>query len=350
VVLLCQDHGNPTLLAKYRPIAPCNCSYQLINIIITSTIRGLTEKYAVLESSQHGFRGSRLVQLVIQKECWLLKQAIKQDTKLIRVDLDFKNAFNSAGHSSLWKLLEGFGVPDVSLLGSIYEHSTMQIKVGSKSSVAIKLDTETVEGSALFSFLFDLCINALLRLLDSTGIFHRVRGVPDWNHQAFADDLSLYVSSTEDANTLLDIVSEFQEWSGLKISIKKSLATDALYGKGETQRQKDASAESRERLRCCRSTPRRQSCRKHKTSRTYTATLLMICNRMTEMYPRPVTNSPIGGFSRDVRHAAETVVPITLSPNLELNAPNVSSPGFPMAFGTRAKSSRRSTVKLPSGS
>jgi len=65
-----------------------------------------------------------------------------------------------------------------------------------------------------------------------------VRGFSDWNHQAFADALSLYVSSTEDANTLLNIVSEFQE-------IKKSLATGALYWKGETLRQTDASAESR---------------------------------------------------------------------------------------------------------
>ena len=124
-------------------------------------IRGLTEKYAVLESSQHGFRGSRSVQLVIQKERWLLKQAMKQDTKLIRVDLDFKNAFNSAGHSSLWKILEGFGVPDVSLLS----HSTMRNQVGSKSSAAIQLDTGTVQGSALSPLLFDLFIHALLRLL-----------------------------------------------------------------------------------------------------------------------------------------------------------------------------------------
>jgi len=103
---------------------------------------------------------------------------MKQDTKLIRVDLDFKNAFNSAGHSSLWKILEGFGVPDVSLLSSIYEHSTMRIQVGRKSSAAIQLDTGTVQGAALSPLQFDLFINALLRLLDSTGISHRVRGVP----------------------------------------------------------------------------------------------------------------------------------------------------------------------------
>jgi len=106
---------------------------------------------------------------------------MKQDTRLIRVDLDFKNALYSAGHSSLWKILEGFGVPDVSLLSSIYEDSTMRIQVGSKSSAAIQLDTGTVQGSALSPLLFDIFINALLRLLDSTGISHCKRGVPDWN-------------------------------------------------------------------------------------------------------------------------------------------------------------------------
>jgi len=52
-VALLKDHGNPSLPANYRPIALCNSFYQLINIIITSGIRGLTEKYTVLEFLQH---------------------------------------------------------------------------------------------------------------------------------------------------------------------------------------------------------------------------------------------------------------------------------------------------------
>jgi len=103
----------------------------------------------MLESSQHGFRGSQSVQLVLQKERWLLNQAMKQDFKLIRVDLDLKNAFDSACHSSLWELPEGVGVSDVSLLSSIYEPSSMQILVGDKSSPVIQLDKGTVQGSAL---------------------------------------------------------------------------------------------------------------------------------------------------------------------------------------------------------
>jgi len=55
----------------------------------------------------------------------------------------------------------------------------MRIQVGSKSSAGIQLDTGTVQGSALFPLLFDLFISALVRLLNSTGISHRVRGVSD---------------------------------------------------------------------------------------------------------------------------------------------------------------------------
>ena len=112
VVLLLQGPWQHNITGQIQTVAIAlgNSFYQLINIIITSRIRGITEKCAVLKSSLHGFRGSRSVQLVIQKERWLLKQAMKQDTKLIRVDLDFTNAFNSVGHSSLLKTLEGFGV------------------------------------------------------------------------------------------------------------------------------------------------------------------------------------------------------------------------------------------------
>ena len=42
---------------------------------------------------------------------------------LIRIDLDFKNAFNSAGHSCLWAILRGLRVPDVDFLEDLYSKS-----------------------------------------------------------------------------------------------------------------------------------------------------------------------------------------------------------------------------------
>jgi len=113
------------------------------------------------------------------------------------------------------------------------------------------------------------------------------------------------------------------------------LAKGALYGKGETQKQKDASAESR----------------KSKTPVLPQYTSKAVLQETQDLENLHCDQSPpIRELSRDVRHVAETAVPTTLSPNLKLNAPNAFSHGFPMAFGTRAKSSRRSTVKHPSSS
>ena len=53
LVLLCKDHDNPTLLTNYRPSVFCCALCKLINIITTSRLRSLTDKYAVLESSQY---------------------------------------------------------------------------------------------------------------------------------------------------------------------------------------------------------------------------------------------------------------------------------------------------------
>jgi len=52
VVLICKDASNPELFSNYRPIALCNAFYQLVNIVITSRLKGLVERYSVLESSQ----------------------------------------------------------------------------------------------------------------------------------------------------------------------------------------------------------------------------------------------------------------------------------------------------------
>jgi hypothetical protein len=80
---------------------------------------------------------------------------MKNDGTLIWVDLDFKNAFNSAGNSCLWTILEGFGVPNIWLL-NMYDNSSMQVQVGGKGTAAIQLDTGTVQGSVLSPLLFDL--------------------------------------------------------------------------------------------------------------------------------------------------------------------------------------------------
>ena len=202
VIPIHKDKGI-AILDHYRPIALLNTIYQLIMFIITSRLRQLTEYYAVMEGSQYGFRTHRGVQMVVQRTHWVQQQAMKESGTLIRIDLDFKNAFNSAGQSCLWAILRGLGVPDVDFLENLYSKSWMKITVGTGCSAPIQVDTGTVQGSVLSPLLFDLFLNALLRLLDATGITHGIKRTPQWNHAAFADDLSIYLGTVRDGNKLL---------------------------------------------------------------------------------------------------------------------------------------------------
>ena len=86
-------------------------------------------------------------------------------------------------------------------------------------------------------------------MLDATGITHGINRTPQWNHAAFADDLSIYVSTVRDGNKLLDAIHEFESWSGLLISIPKSVATGAMYGTGTTRRQEGAKEDAAKRKR-----------------------------------------------------------------------------------------------------
>ena len=97
--------------------------------------------------------------------------------------------------------------------------------------------------------LFDLFLNALSRLLNATGITHGIKRTPQWNHAAFADDLSIYVGTVRDWNKMLEVIHEFESWSGLRISIPKSVATGAMYGSGTTRRQEEVKADVAKRKR-----------------------------------------------------------------------------------------------------
>ena len=232
-VIILHKKGDPSLLVNYRPIALLNSTYQLINLILAGRLQDLAERNGVLESSQFGFRRLHRVTDSVQKQQLLLKFAKAGDGKLIRIDLDYANAFNSAGHACLWAILEKFGVPDVDLLKSFYDLASMRVCVGEHETADIFMDTGTAQGSALSPLLFILFINALLRLLDQSELHHGVTGAPKFSHLAFADDLSLYVNSEASANKLLEKIHLFEKWSGLRIALSKSFVTAVMHGKGD---------------------------------------------------------------------------------------------------------------------
>ena len=62
---------------------------------------------------QDGGRAGRCVDLNQLKLDWITSEAKRLKQRMIRIDIDFKNAFNSMSQSALWEVMRAYNIPDV---------------------------------------------------------------------------------------------------------------------------------------------------------------------------------------------------------------------------------------------
>jgi len=92
---------------------------------------------------------------------WVTREALTQGKRVYRVDVDFTNAFNAMSQAALWAVMRAYGIPDVDLLMSLYEHSTVRMAPNDPQCATITFDTGVAQGSALSPLLFLIFMNAL---------------------------------------------------------------------------------------------------------------------------------------------------------------------------------------------
>ena len=73
--------------------------------------------------------------------------------------------------------------------------------------------------------LFGLIFNCLLLALRASGVTHRTISGLRTPARGFADDLVLCTESAEAMGRLLEVVADFCRWSGMRVQLKKSVAT-----------------------------------------------------------------------------------------------------------------------------
>ena len=96
--------------------------------------------------------------------------------------------------------------------------ATVRLAPNDEASATITFNTGVAQGSVTSPQLFNIFINALLRMLTVTGqnvdISH--------GHIGFIDDISIFVDTPEGMQKLLNVVQEFTAWCGMQINVKKT--------------------------------------------------------------------------------------------------------------------------------
>jgi len=119
-----------------------------------------------------------------------------------------------------------FHIPDIDLLEQIYDRATVRLAPNDTESATITFDTCVAQGSITSPQLFNIFINALLRMLTATGqnqgISHGLQigknqedssQDADYGYQfnniGFIDDILIFAEAPEGMQTLLDVLQKF---------------------------------------------------------------------------------------------------------------------------------------------
>ena len=212
--------------SHWRPVVLLNTMNQLVAYIVNERLTELVEHGKILTQAQGGFRQDRSTDMNVCKLYSITKEAQRLRKRFLRVDIDYRSAFNSMSQASLWTILEAYNIPDIDLLKSLYEYTTVRLPQAETGSAKITFNTGVAQGSVLSPLLFSLFINALsLHLSEigqNKGIHHGIPTIDPFNHILFADDMSCFAQNKEVMQSLMDDVQQFEEWSGMPVNTLKT--------------------------------------------------------------------------------------------------------------------------------
>ncbi len=223
--------------SDWRPIGLLNLGIQLIHHVINYRLTTITEVENLIVPGQDGGRAGRGVDLNQLNLDWITSEAKHFKQRIIRIDIDFKNAFNSMSQSALWAMMRAYNIPDVDLLEAIYGRTTACMDPEDPKCAIITFLTSVIQGGASSPRIFIVFINALLEHLTCTGkalgISHGIEETEPFNHVAFMDDITVVAQDNTGSQILMEAVQKFETWSNTKLNLNKTVVMGIDGGSGK---------------------------------------------------------------------------------------------------------------------
>jgi hypothetical protein len=99
------NHSSISSRAHGPVVGLLNVGIQLIHRIINARLTTITEAENLIVPGQDCGMAGREVVLNQLKFDWITSEAQRLKQRIIRIDIDFKNAFNSMSQSALWAVM-----------------------------------------------------------------------------------------------------------------------------------------------------------------------------------------------------------------------------------------------------
>lgn len=224
--------SNPTKMSDMRPISLCSVHYKIISKILCSRLKRILPE--VISDTQGAFVLGRLItdNVIISHE---LVHALRTNgpaaAEYMAIKTDMSKAYDRVEWCFLEKLMVklGFNSKWVSWIMRCVTSVTYSVLVNERAHGFIKPERGIRQGDPLSPFLFILCAEALVNILNKVernGNLHGVKASdsgPKVHHLLFADDsLLMCKANREESSELKRCLEVYGKASGQVINFQKS--------------------------------------------------------------------------------------------------------------------------------
>ena len=224
--LIPKEGKDLTKLTNWRPITLSNCDHKLITK--TYSKRMCDKLSSVIGHQQTAYLKGRLINDNIRAMLGSIELANFEDVSGLIVSLDAKKAFDSVDHRYIERCLTKFGCSHfIPIFRILYSELATSIIVNGKIVPGFKIKRGVKQGDALSCILFIMCMEPLIRNIDSnpniSPIVARSLNNSLPKTYAYADDVNCVTKDRE-----IDLQGIFNEYerltknSGLELNADKT--------------------------------------------------------------------------------------------------------------------------------
>ncbi len=186
------------------------------------------ESRKLLSPEQEGFKTDRSCIRAITHLGLCIEDVHTHNKDIVLCYVNIKGAFPSADHDQLVRFLEFLGLPRdfINIITNLYNGATQDFVTPHGQTPPVGIKRGTLQGEPLSPLLFELMIEPLIRWLKAS---HKGYDMTSWGLRLaikwYADDGTLVTNTIDDMVTLLDIVKQFSDWSGIRLNVGKCKIT-----------------------------------------------------------------------------------------------------------------------------
>lgn len=216
-------------MKDYRPISCCNVLYKVISKVIANRLKGTLPQ--CITQNQSAFVRDRLLVENLLLATEIVKDYHRDDVSpRCAMKIDLAKAFDSVNWRFLLNTLRAMNMPHqfVRWIELCVCSPSFSVQVNGELAGFFQSKRGLRQGCALSPYLFVICINVLSHMLDKAaargliGYHPRCKNIL-LTHLCFVDDLLVFTDGARRSiEGVLKVFEEFQEISGLKISVEKS--------------------------------------------------------------------------------------------------------------------------------